>query len=109
MNGLSLELLEGSPSVLRVRGELDMANAEEFRAALTDAMSADSALVVDLADVTFVDAFGLRAILQAAERRNGLGPLTLVNASQIAWLLELVGLDGIASIKIRDGKIRDGR
>jgi anti-anti-sigma factor len=90
--------------VLRVRGELDLASAGQFAAALEKAASANPRLVVDLAGLTFVDVCGLRVILQAAESRNGLGPLPLVNAARIAWLLELVGLDGIRSIEFRDGR-----
>ena len=54
-------------------------------------------------DVTFIDAAGLRVILHAAAACNGRGPLTLVNASRIGWLLEAVGLSEIPSIVVRDG------
>ena len=69
-------------------------------------LSADSSAVVDMGDVTFVDASGLRVILQVANARNGAGPLTLVNASRVARLLKLVGLEGIRSIDVRGGDER---
>jgi hypothetical protein len=40
---------------------------------------------------------------------NGAGPLTLVNASRVQWLLELVGLSDVPSIVIhQDDQARDG-
>jgi anti-anti-sigma factor len=104
MYELSIDLEEGSPPVLHVRGDVDLANADEFGAALREAMSADSTLVVDMGDVTFIDAAGLRVILHAAATRNGAGALTLVNAQRVAWLLELVGLEGTPSLEIHDGR-----
>jgi anti-anti-sigma factor len=104
MYGLSLDLEDGSPSVLHVRGDVDMANADEFAAVLKEAMSTDSKMVVDMADVTFIDAAGLQAILRVAGLRNGAGPLTLINAPRVAWLLDLVGLEKTPSLDVRDGK-----
>jgi anti-sigma B factor antagonist/stage II sporulation protein AA (anti-sigma F factor antagonist) len=103
MYGLSIDLADGSPPVLHVSGDLDMANAEEFATALKQALSADSTLVVDLAGLTFIDAAGLRVILHAAESRNGVGPLTLVNADRVAWLLEVVGMADLPSIDFAPG------
>jgi anti-anti-sigma factor len=105
MNGLSIDLAEGTPPVLCVRGELDLATADEFRSALERAVSADPAVVVDMKDVTFIDLCGLRVILEAAESRNGRGPLRLVNAGRVAWLLDLAGLDeDKMSLDLVDGR-----
>jgi anti-anti-sigma factor len=109
MDGLSIHIAEGTPSVFHVAGDLDLATAGRFGAALQQALSADSTLVLDLAEVTFVDAAGLRAILQAAQCRDGEGPLTLVNASRVVRLLEVVGLEGLPSIELRDGDAERGR
>ena len=105
MDALMIDIVKGSPPVLHVRGELDMATAEELRVALDRALSDDPTVVVDLGDVPFIDLSGVRVILQTAEARNGHGPLQLVNAPRVAWLLELVGLDEEqASLHICDGK-----
>jgi hypothetical protein len=40
MNGLSMDLVPGSPPVLHAPGDLDMANAEEFGAELKRAHAA---------------------------------------------------------------------
>lgn len=99
---LSIDVEEGSPPVLLVHGELDLSTAEQLGAALEDGLSADPTLVVDMADVTFVGVAGLRVILRAAESLSGAGPLTLVNASLVARLLELVELREIPSLDLRD-------
>src|SRR5262249_22780396 len=104
MDGLSINLVEGSPPVLRVAGEIDMATAESLAAALKEAIAADATVIIDMAGVTFVDAAGLQVILHAAASKNGLGPLTLVNAARVAWLLELVGLQALPSIDVRGGE-----
>jgi anti-sigma B factor antagonist len=103
MYGLSIELSDGSPPVLHLRGDLDLANADDFGAALDEALKADPATVLDLADLVFVDAAGLHVIMQAAKARNGAGPLRLVNASRVARLLEIVGLENAPTIDIHEG------
>jgi stage II sporulation protein AA (anti-sigma F factor antagonist) len=101
VEALSAHLVAGVPPVLHVAGELDMTTADLLDAALRQALAFDPSVVVDMAEVTFVDAAGLRVILQAASSRNGAGPLTLVNAPRVAWLLKLVGLEGLPTIDVR--------
>jgi anti-sigma B factor antagonist len=60
--------VEGSRAIVALRGELDLANA----AALADAIgqpdvSAATAVVLDLRELTFLDSSGLRAMLRAQE------------------------------------------
>jgi anti-sigma B factor antagonist len=88
--------------VLQLDGEIDMSTAEELRTALEKALSADPTVVVDMTGVTFCDAAGLRVLLQAAASLNGAGPLTLLNASRVKHLLEIVGLSDLSCIVIRD-------
>jgi anti-anti-sigma regulatory factor len=85
-----------------------MANAEGFGVTLKQALAADSNLVVDLGGLSFIDGAGLRAILGIAESRDGVGPLTLINASRVAWLLEAVGLDDTPSINLAGGNGHGG-
>lgn len=100
MELLKTELVQGDPPVLQIAGEIDLATADVLRTALEEAFSTDPTVVVDMAGVTFFDATGLRVVLQAAAARNGAGPLTLLNARRVAWLLELVGLSELSSIVI---------
>ena len=93
MTVLSTDISTGSPSILVVRGELDIATAEQFRFALKRALADDPALVIDMAEVSFIDLAGVRVILEAAASCNGHGALTLVNARRVEWVLELIGLE----------------
>lgn len=62
-----------APLVVHVRGELDLGTAPRLISALTLAERRQShGIVVDLADLHFVDATGLRVLLEAARRaRDG--------------------------------------
>ena len=108
MELLKTELVPGDPPVLQIAGEIDLATAEALQTALEEAVSIDPRVVVDMAGVTFFDATGLRVVLQAAASRNGAGPLTLLNAPHVAWLLELVGLSELSSIVICEAGASDG-
>jgi anti-anti-sigma factor len=109
MAPLETKLIDGtSPPVLRVEGEVDLATAGELRDALLDAMAVDPRVVVDMEAVTFIDAAGLRVVLQAAESLNGSGPLTLVNAPLVARLLGLVGMADLPSIALVEGEAVHG-
>ncbi len=101
MELLNIEFLHGDPPVLQVEGEIDLATAGQLRTALEEALSSDPNVVIDMAGVTFFDATGLRVLLQAAASRNGAGPLELINAPRVAWVLELVGLSELPSLVIR--------
>jgi anti-anti-sigma factor len=88
--------------VLRLAGELDVATAAQVRNALEEALSHGSSPIVDMAGVEFIDASGLRPILQVAASLNGAGPLTLVNAPLVSRLLKLIGQEDIPTLAIRD-------
>jgi anti-anti-sigma factor len=102
---MGLAILEdGFPPVLHVRGDIDLATADELRLELETSLFTHPTLVVDMAEVTFIDAAGLRAILAVAESLNGAGPLTLRNAHRVSRLLKMVGLTGLACVDVRDAK-----
>jgi anti-anti-sigma factor len=101
MELLRTELVKGKPPVLQVIGEIDLSTVDDLRTAMEDAMAADPTVVVDMGGVTFIDAVGLRAVLALAATRNGVGPLNLVNAPRVTWLLDVVGLADLPSIVIR--------
>ena len=69
----------GRPA-LTVRGELDIAAAPQFAAAVETALDgAPSALVVDLTATTFLDSSGARCLIRAAKRAAAAGiPLSVV-------------------------------
>ena len=109
MELLKTELTQGDPRVLHIDGEIDLSTADQLRAALREALSSDPNVVIDMGGVTFFDATGLRALLQVAESRNGAGPLPLINAFRVEWVLDLVGLSGLPSIEVRGTGDAGGR
>ena len=61
----------GDSVIVRAVGELDVASAPSFEEELRHALATDaSAIVVDLARVTFMDSTGLRALLVATGTSN---------------------------------------
>jgi anti-sigma B factor antagonist len=70
--------------VVRLEGELDMANAPALQAAIEGAeLEKGSMLILDVEDLRFIDSTGLRIILWARERcQEGGNELALTPGSQ---------------------------
>ena len=85
------ELADGSVRVC-AHGELDMATASTLERALVDCTREHhSRVIVDLADVPFMDASGLRVLLSAHDRqRKDDGELVITHPSrQVVRLLDV--------------------
>ena len=87
--------------VLMLDGEFDLAAAPAVRERLAAALAAGArAIVLDMAEVTFVDSSVLRELLRAesAQRENGV-PLALAALrAPVARLLELTQTTGLLSV-----------
>jgi anti-sigma B factor antagonist len=89
-----LEELDDGSLRLYVRGELDLATASGLEEALLDSARNDPArLVVDLAEVPFMDAAGLRVLIAAQRRQSEAGGDLVIGrpSRQVARLLEVAG------------------
>ena len=53
--------------VLRLRGELDLAAASAFEEQATAGLDGHDLLVVDLAELTFIDSTGIRALVNVVD------------------------------------------
>lgn len=98
MTGFSADLDAQDPGVLKLSGELDIAVVDTFlhqaQAALAEA---DRVLVIDAADVSFIDSTGLGALVRLREHAHASGKdvaLTHV-PRQMSRILELTGLAGL--------------
>ena len=81
--------------VLDVDGEFDMSEVETFRSCVAGIVTcSDDAVVVDLADVTFIDSSAISALLNARQRLAGEGrELRLRHpTAPVARIFELAGL-----------------
>jgi anti-sigma B factor antagonist len=81
--------------VVSLAGELDLYNAEEVRGALLDACSGEPrTLVVDLAEVRFIDSTALGVLIEARSRMSDRGGFRLASPGlETRRALEVSGLD----------------
>lgn len=82
-------------TIVSLAGELDLYNAEDVRAALLEACAAEPALlVVDLAEVTFIDSTALGVLIEGRSRVAERGAFRLAAAGlETRRALEVSGLD----------------
>jgi anti-sigma B factor antagonist len=93
---------ERDATVLAVGGELDAASTPELQASFDETLGRDGheAVVLDLADCTFVDSTGLHAIIDARELARGHGGRLEVCAAvdgPVARVIE-VALPGVIDL-----------
>ncbi|HEX5200539.1 STAS domain-containing protein [Paractinoplanes rhizophilus] len=85
-------------TTVRLRGEVDMATAAALERTLVRAIDPGSDLVVDVGELTFIDAAGLRALGRVDERMREHGRrLRLAGATpQLRRMLGVLGLHDLA-------------
>ncbi|HZM81456.1 MAG TPA: STAS domain-containing protein [Candidatus Limnocylindrales bacterium] len=81
--------VSGDTAVLRPRGEFDLANRRELDTAIHDAViSGYGQVIVDLSEVTFIDASVIHTLLRNQRLAESRGRrLNLVNAAATAALI----------------------
>jgi anti-anti-sigma factor len=90
-------------SVVVVRGEIDLATADRFRAAMDDAIDGSARVEVDLGATTFMDSTGL-AVLLTAHQRLGRAQEAIVLRNASSRILRVLQVSGVAAVlDIRDG------
>jgi stage II sporulation protein AA (anti-sigma F factor antagonist) len=89
---------EGSVTVW-LSGELDMVGCEDFEAAVrTLNGSGLREITIDLAELTFIDSSGIRALLESKRLAEENGQILLVRVpdnGQVRQVLELTGVDNV--------------
>ena len=91
-------VVEGGAHVIHVKGELDLSDCSRLDRALTDAEGTDAPLVVvDCAELEFIDAAGLRSLFAASLRAADSGDWLRITrgGNGVAKMFELTGLDVI--------------
>ncbi len=83
-----------------IEGEIDSSNAAELRLALSERLpSASSALVLDLAQVTYLDSSGIHLLFdlgrRLAARRQAIR-LVVPDAAPMRRVLEMCAVDAVA-------------
>ena len=85
-----------------LKGEIDMSGAEALRKHATDAAALTPGdLVLDLAEVTFIDSSGVRVLVQLHEQARAEGRSLLLRGVQdeVRRLLDLVGVTELLTIE----------
>jgi anti-sigma B factor antagonist len=87
------------PVICRPSGELDLYTVCQFREALAD-LPSGSRVLIDMSDVSFVDAAGLGALVGGVRRARDRGGDAAVACARPALgrLLRTIGLDRLVTI-----------
>ena len=90
--------VDGVP-VLRLRGELDIVTAPQFGTVLADVCNSGVSVVVNLAQLSFMDSSGLTVMTRHTELSESGSRLVLAGVPRnILRLLEVTGFDRVFAI-----------
>jgi anti-sigma B factor antagonist len=89
------------PATVRAAGDIDLACAAQFQAALTEAAASSGEITADLTAVTYCDSAGIRALFNAA-RATQLTIQVSSAGSITETLLKVSGLDQLAAVVTLD-------
>ena len=85
---------ENGTAVVSLQGELDLYNAQAVRTALADAADDAARVVVDMADVTFVDSTAMGLLIEARARLQDRAAFVLAAPGlETRRALQVSGLD----------------
>lgn len=100
---MSLNISAGTPACLTVTGEVDVSNADELRRAIDAQLDGleGGELVVDLAEVSYIDSTGIGVLVGAAHRASDAGARLVVARPQknVARVLGLLGVGADLNIR----------
>jgi anti-anti-sigma factor len=84
------------PATVRASGDIDLANADRFQAALTEAAATSGEITVDMTAVTYCDSAAIHALFVAA--RHSRLTLKIPETGPITTMLKIAGLDQITTV-----------
>jgi anti-sigma B factor antagonist len=90
----------GRHVVVEVRGDVDIATAPVLAQRLTEAVTSSCAVVVDLAEVGFMDSTGLGVLVAAFNRAKAAGTTLVLARPQriVRNALRLVQVDAVVDV-----------
>lgn len=97
---ISVEVPDWPGALIVARGELDVQSVDELRARLNEALDAGNArIVVDLAEVSFIDSLSLSALVGARRRIGEGGRLAIVAVHEyVRLILQATGLEQVLDV-----------
>ncbi|GHF79106.1 anti-anti-sigma factor [Amycolatopsis bartoniae] len=94
--------VDGDAVLVRIVGEIDLANASEVQQQINDAVTNDvTTVVLDLAKLEYLDSAGLRILFTLAERLRVLQmklDLVVPPSSPVRRVVEMSGLEPVARV-----------
>ncbi len=96
-----LSIASPEAAVFVLRGEIDAHTAPHFAARFDPLPAgADAAVILDMADVTFMDSSGLRVLIELNRRASEAGLAMIVRAPSraVARIIEISGLSDIIEV-----------
>jgi anti-sigma B factor antagonist len=84
------------PATVRASGDIDLANANRFHAALTEAAAISGEITVDMTAVSYRDSAAIRVLFVAA--RHSRLTLIIPEIGPITTMLRIAGLDQITTV-----------
>ena len=101
LNRFSVEV--DDDGALLVHGEIDMAGGPILEVSILERESTLTPMVIDLADVSFIDSSGLRCLLGASRRAKVRGTFIALRhvGPEVMRLLEITGTTELFDVDIR--------
>ena len=93
--------IEGGTVRLTLAGEFDMGEVPDFRQAIQELEEPWGEVVIDMADVAFMDSSGLQELLHFQQQVRELGRELVLSRPSVAVLrlLELTGVDSHFTVR----------
>ncbi len=91
-----------SESIVHLHGDIDLFNAAQLRACIDDlAEGGEKRVVVDMAELEFIDSSGLGALIAGMRRLRGVGGEVVLRSPRgtAAQLLEVTGLMQVLTVE----------
>jgi len=97
---ISAETPDWPGALIVARGELDVQSVDELRARLNEAIDAgNKRIVMDLAEVSFIDSLSLSALVGARRKLGDHGRLALVAVHEyVRLILQATGLEQVLDV-----------
>lgn len=86
-----------------VRGEIDLAVRDLLVAELRDAVKLGDPVVVDLAEVTFIDSMGVRALFEGFQAAQDIGHELRVEHAH-DWVARVLSITGVLDLLSAPGR-----
>jgi anti-anti-sigma factor len=94
-------------AIFYLAGEFDLAEVEMFAETTAARLDGQGPVILDLTELTFMDASGINSILKLAERVGGRGLVVRNPRGEVARVLGIVRLADVPGIDIERGESAD--